>query len=64
MELKPCPFCGYEEVRIKKYYAGTVEKGAAIECPNCQIEMGYQNATCAIMVCHAWNRRADDDNNS
>lgn len=22
--------------------------------------MGYQDATCAIMVCHAWNRRADN----
>ena len=62
MELKPCPFCGCEEVRIKKYYAGTMEKGASIECPNCHIEMAYQNATCAIMVCHAWNRRANDEN--
>ena len=59
MVLKPCPFCGYAEPRIKKYYAGTIESGASVECPNCHIEMAYQNATCALMVANAWNKRAE-----
>lgn len=57
MVLKPCPFCGYAEPRIKKYYAGTIENGASVECPKCAIEMAYQEATCVEMVVSAWNKR-------
>lgn len=59
-ELKPCPFCGYDKPRIKKYYAGTIESGAAVECPKCLIELAYQEATCLQMVINAWNRRSDE----
>lgn len=60
--LKPCPFCGYGGPRVKYYYAGTIETGAAVECPKCLMESFYQEADCVEDLIKGWNRRRRHEN--
>lgn len=56
-ELKPCPFCGSEEVYYVKYNHAAGERWAVC-CINCMAEIvpGYaQDKHC---VQEMWNRRA------
>jgi Lar family restriction alleviation protein len=60
MELKPCPFCGGEEIDVKSRYQRT--KGCPIEhiesycvCSSCGIGAHEETEAEAI---EAWNRRA------
>lgn len=50
-KLKPCPFCGQEELRVE-----TINDNECwIECPSCGVETPlYENMKQAIV---AWNRR-------
>jgi len=59
MELKPCPFCGGEEVRTFKYsFAG--EPDVYAQCQNCAAD-GPMGDTKEMAV-EKWNRRATDEN--
>ena len=56
-ELRECPFCGSADVRLKYYYAGTIETGASIECHECCMESFYQEADRVEELIIAYNRR-------
>ena len=70
VELKPCPFCGSDDIDFGINY-GTLKgfdyvdlKGFNyVECQNCGAEIHaiHQNGKC-IAAIDAWNRRAEDGN--
>ena len=55
-ELKPCPFCGSEE--LVTYYDGIF-----IECKTCNVTVIFHNRTREKII-EAWNRRANNDKQS
>jgi Lar family restriction alleviation protein len=69
IELKPCPFCGGENVGI---YAFNIVVDARVECRDCGASSGEHNAEhvdgesheeyearCVELAVTAWNRRAE-----
>lgn len=60
-ELKPCPFCGCDEIDTSTVYDNGLNIGCYLYCTQCQIEQGvcYANEKEAK---EAWNRRVKDDN--
>ena len=50
MELKPCPFCGFEMV--------LVYNDNRVVCGNCSAEIRRSTKAKAV---EAWNRRADNE---
>ena len=58
-ELKPCPFCGSDSIRVEcfaeKYYKYVVV------CNNCGVKTGNEHIE-AIAIA-AWNRRAGNGEN-
>jgi len=61
VELKPCPFCGSDDIDFGINY-GTLKEFDYVECQNCGAEIHaiHQNGKC-IAAIDAWNRRAEDD---
>ena len=63
INLKPCPFCGSNSVRICKF--DTEEPDHVVECKNCGIAMIYSINDGEIPpieeTIKAWNRRANDE---
>lgn len=60
-ELKPCPFCGSNQLDIFYYdpfdgYQGNCGS-YVILCPRCRARVKYETKAEAI---EAWNRRAED----
>lgn len=51
-KLKPCPFCGGVDLRVRNEI-----NGAWIECNDCCISFEYGEATCVEDCIEAWNRR-------
>ena len=56
-DLKPCPFCGSEDLVVHNEI-----NGAFIVCNACCISFDYGEATCVEDCIEAWNRRANDEN--
>lgn len=57
-ELKPCPFCGYENAGVQKASSGRFY----VSCVNCDItfEIGAgEKQRIRERTVDAWNRRAD-----
>ena len=58
IELKPCPFCGSENVRVVSQTLEAYFLGYIVHCDGCGVETKHffdeQKAA------EAWNRRADD----
>lgn len=58
-ELKPCPFCGGNDLRLVK----TLSTGRYImDCRGCRKQVYFDSVECMSRknVIEAWNRRADD----
>ena len=56
-ELKPCPFCGGEEIEVEHDTQGAFW----CYCPACWSRTGtYDQADGYTLAIEAWNRRADD----
>jgi Lar family restriction alleviation protein len=55
-ELKPCPFCGSEEVRMR---FDSVFESYCVTCRNCGAKV-FQFYGLKDAAVEAWNRRADD----
>jgi len=55
-ELKPCPFCGYEKVRIIKHNldCGTVYQGYCFQCGT----LGPDYGGTKQQAISAWNKRS------
>ena len=53
MQIKPCPFCGGEEMSV--YNKSRYE--VAIKCHTCGAQSGWLPATADAIA--AWNRRSD-----
>lgn len=59
-KLKPCPFCGGNEIIIRQIeYAGITTPRFFVQCRHCfaQTGMGWTTKKGAIV---AWNMRADN----
>ncbi len=55
-DLKPCPFCGSNDVHIRE-----VKKfGSFITCYKCLISFFQEEAVCVEDNIEAWNRRVTD----
>ena len=52
--IKPCPFCGYDDVEIDVIDVGIV----AICCPECMTIGPHQDGQRWTQAIEAWNRRA------
>lgn len=60
-KLKPCPFCGSDEVHIRVLRNEKYEEiGAQIECYGCLSIYGQAEACCQEELVEAWNRRAEN----
>lgn len=74
VKLKACPFCGGEDIRIrkgedalmiKKHYA---DRSYFVGCPDCGAIVGFFNADhygrigAINKAAEAWNRRAGNEN--
>lgn len=55
-ELKPCPFCGSDDIALY----GSVAK--FVMCKNCEAAVGVCEAESADETIQRWNRRADLQN--
>lgn len=55
-ELKPCPFCGYEKVRIIKHNldCGTIYQGYCLKCGT----LGPDYGNTEQQAIDAWNKRS------
>ena len=59
-KLKPCPFCGGNEITIRQIeYAGIIEPRFYAQCRNCFAQTGPGWITEKGAV-EAWNRRVSD----
>lgn len=65
IELKPCPFCGGENVKIFSFYDG----GICVKCLDCRCQTEGEcdctisdamNQSAYEKVVSAWNRRVGD----
>ena len=56
-ELKPCPFCGSENLEILG--GDDIDKLTLISCDNCGATVAFEKKT--ISAKNAWNRRANND---
>lgn len=60
IKLKPCPFCGSEDVVIvKPINLGKI--GKALLCNKCNTRVGFPMAYDDLMAMDAWNRRATNE---
>ena len=56
-ELKPCPFCGSDNVHLS-HWTGQ----AYVYCANCMVRTEvYLHGSCEEKAIEAWNRRAERD---
>lgn len=60
MEIKPCPFCGDEDVFIAKRYIDGIWHGWQIVCPNCDLVVYSQDHENKRELVKDWNRRAKE----
>lgn len=59
MEIKPCPFCGDDDIFIcKKYDDNGIWHGWQIVCPNCDLVVYSQDHENKRELVKDWNRRA------
>jgi len=58
-ELKPCPFCGSEKLRLSY---GVPDRYCVI-CDKCGAISSFMNNGGRKTCKEAWNRRAEDGNN-
>lgn len=58
IELKPCPFCGGDNVRFIEYKAGY----GTVGCGNCNFERpdSVYELLPKVEAIAAWNRRAEE----
>lgn len=57
-ELKPCPFCGSDDIRIGKYGDSEFGYDYGVLCYSCQSHTRYtENKKEAV---EAWNRRTNN----
>ena len=58
-ELKPCPFCGSDEIRVNKGFIRLNHDidGYQVECYNCHSVGWHESEERAIK---SWNRRVRD----
>ena len=61
-ELKPCPFCGYEDIGVygEHYFVGSVKVGFlnTVMCQNCRAAViDNDPAHCLNDAIDKWNRR-------
>jgi Lar family restriction alleviation protein len=56
-ELKPCPFCGGEDICIARNYEGQWR----IVCANCVAIVWAGDTRNEVSVRDAWNRRVSDE---
>ncbi len=60
LKLKPCPFCGSDDVYIRVHCNEEGEEvGAQIECHGCVSIYVHSEAINLKELVSAWNRRAD-----
>lgn len=57
-ELKPCPFCGGEEISEAYHKMFSMDVRCTIKCMNC---MGEMTRSTKKKAEQAWNRRAKND---
>ena len=63
-ELKPCPFCGNKEIKLRHVYEYpygnklTLSSGYVISCNRCNLDMNIADKGTAIK---AWNTREETD---
>ena len=58
MEIKPCPFCGDEDIFVVKRYVDGIWSGWKIVCPNCDLVVSSQGHDNKRELVKDWNRRA------
>lgn len=60
-ELKPCPFCGGNNIRIEMWSSGGIMYMIKCNNSNCPVpQNGYPTGRNLIKVKEAWNRRAEE----
>ena len=60
-KLKPCPFCGSDDVHFRIYRNEKYEEiGAQIECYDCLMIFVQAEAINRDELAQAWNRRVND----
>lgn len=59
IELKPCPFCGGDNVIIRKQEHPAGTRFQAV-CPNCMAMVATGTFQCETQAANAWNRRATE----
>lgn len=52
-ELKPCPFCGSEDITKHKY--------GVYRCENCGANVNFSKGVTLILGEEKWNRRANNE---
>ncbi len=61
MKLKPCPFCGSDDIHIKVHRNKHQEEvGAQIECYGCLSVYVQVEACSQEELIQAWNKRAGE----
>ena len=58
-ELKPCPFCGGQAIRLLDVDDYTSEEYDAIHCVKCKAKTKYYGSWQEAI--EAWNRRVTDE---
>ena len=56
-KVKPCPFCGSKDIKIRDGYS---DVGCWVECVPCGVSTKAKEQTHEEAI-KAWNRRAKDD---
>lgn len=57
-ELKPCPFCGGNDLHIESFSGWGAD---VIICYDCLATFSQQEITCEEDLIGAWNRRVKDE---
>ena len=61
IELKPCPFFGYKEIK----FGNSFWDGIFVYCPECGVQTDYacddKEIVAKQRVADVWNRRVGDD---
>lgn len=57
-ELKPCPFCGGNDLRMESFSGWGAD---VIICYDCLAIFSQKEITCKEDLTEAWNRRANDE---